>query len=52
MCLIMITSSRDIVERNLILDGKGFRTGAIAGERLATRGAVFDVCGSFHDTDS
>ena len=50
MCLII--SSWDIVEKNLILDGKGFRTGAIAGERLATRGAVFDVCGSFHDTDS
>ena len=50
MCLI--TSSRDMVDRNLILDGEGVRTWAVAGERLATGGTAFDGCASFGDTDS
>ena len=49
MCL---TSSWDIVESSVMLDGEGFRTGTVAGKRLATGGAVFDGCALFGDTDS
>ena len=50
MCLR--TSSRDIVERNLMLNGGGVGTGAVAGEGLSTERATFDGCSSFGDTDS
>ena len=50
--MYLILSLWDMVERSWILDTSGFKTGTVAGERLATGGATFAGGASFGETGS
>ena len=47
MCLMIFL--RDMVERSLILDRSGFKTGAVAGDGVATGGTALIAGASFDD---